>query len=83
MRRLLSPVACWSYTPPDGGGLAPLLPPPHSLNFSHSQSRVSVGLGRAAVRPSLFLEVMRVEMTHEEMDALLQRYDGLPVPMAG
>jgi len=22
-----------------------------------------------------------VEMTHEEMDALLQRYDGLPVPM--
>ena len=24
---------------------------------------------------------MRVEMTHEEMDALLQRYDGLPVPM--
>ena len=20
MRRLLSPAACWSYTPPDGGG---------------------------------------------------------------
>jgi len=42
---------CWSYTPPDGGGLAPLLPPPLFLGFSHSQSRVSVGLGRAAVPP--------------------------------
>ena len=31
MRRLLSPAACWSYTPPVGGGarLSPyLLPPP-------------------------------------------------------
>jgi len=46
MRRLLSPVPCWSYTPPDGGGLVPLLPPPLFLGFSHSQSRVSVGLGR-------------------------------------
>jgi hypothetical protein len=83
MRRLLSFHR--SYTPPVGGGarLSPyLLPPPLFLGFSHRQSRVPVGLGRCrSSAPACFLEVMRVEMTHEEMDALLQRYDGLPVPM--
>jgi hypothetical protein len=37
MRKLLSPAACWSYTPPVGGGarLSPyLLPPPLFLGFS-------------------------------------------------
>jgi len=46
MRRLLSHLSLVGHTPPDGGGLAPLLPPPLFLNFSHSQSRVPVGLGR-------------------------------------
>jgi len=49
MRRLLSPVACWSYTPPDGGGLAPLCP---RRFFSASlTSAQSVGWGVAAAPP--------------------------------
>jgi len=53
MRRLLSHLsACWSYTPPVGGGarLSPyLLPPPLFLGFSHRQSVSPLGWGVAAV----------------------------------
>jgi len=51
MRRLLSPVACWSYTPPDGGGLAPLCPR-RFFSTSLTDSLVSpLGWGVAAVPP--------------------------------
>jgi hypothetical protein len=38
MYRLLS--CATGHTPPVGGGLAPLLPPPLFLGFSHSHSRL-------------------------------------------
>jgi len=51
MRRLLSPAACWSYTPPDGGGLAPLCPR-RFFSASLIDSLVSpLGWGVAAVPP--------------------------------
>jgi len=52
MRRLLSQIsACWSYTPPDGGGLAPLCPR-RFFSASLTDSLVSpLGWGVAAVPP--------------------------------
>ena len=80
MRRLLSPAACWSYTSRRRGRRSPSAPADFSSSLTDSLVSSLAG-ALPQFRPSLFLEVMRVEMTHEEMDALLQRYDGLPVPI--
>lgn len=49
MRRLLSPVRLLVI--PDDGGLAPLLPPPLFLGFSHRRIVSPLGWGVAAVPP--------------------------------
>jgi len=82
MRRLLSPSVIDTSR---RRGRTPVAIPSAPAAFSRLLSQ-TVSCPRWAgaelrQRPSRFLEVMRVEMTHEEMDALLQRYDGLPVPM--
>ena len=83
MRRLLSPVRLLVIHLPTAGAWLPFAPAAFSRLLSPTVSCPRWAGALPQFRPSLFLEVMRVEMTHEEMDALLQRYDGLPVPMAG
>ena len=81
MRRLLSPSVIDTSR---RRGRTPVAIPaaPAAFSASLTDSLVSPLAGALhQFRPSLFLEVMRVEMTHEKMNALLQRYDGLPVPM--
>jgi len=59
MRRLLSPAACWSYTPPVGGGarLSPYLPPPLFLGFSPLCPIVGLGRCRSSAPARFLMEV--------------------------